>query len=265
MYQTLLKTIQSYPSKRICVAFSGGVDSTLVLKACIDANAIVFPVIFRTVLHPSAEVEEAKNITDSLGTTLKVLEINEFQYPEILENTPERCYQCKKALFSLLREYALQNNCPIIVDGTNLDDLSEFRPGLRALKELHINSPLAEAHLSKSDVRHLCAELGLNVSSKPSSPCMATRLPYYTKITEDALHKIEAGELALKAMGFTQVRVRKHGEIARVELLESEMEQAFHQYKSIAEKLKTIGFDYVTLDLECFRSGSMDIYIKKEQ
>ncbi|MGI5895795.1 MAG: ATP-dependent sacrificial sulfur transferase LarE [Oscillospiraceae bacterium] len=265
MYQRLLNTIRSYPSKRICVAFSGGVDSTLVLKVCMDAGADVYPVIFRTVLHPSAEVEEAKRITDSFGVALEELEINEFQYPEILENTPERCYQCKKALFSMLREYALQKSCPVIVDGTNVDDLSEFRPGLRALRELQINSPLAESHLTKADVRKLCSDFGLSVSSKPSSPCMATRLPYYTKITQGDLRKIEAGELALKAMGFTQVRVRKHGEIARIELLETELEQAFQQYKVIAEKLSAIGFHYVTLDLECFRSGSMDIHIKKEQ
>lgn len=265
MYQKLLQTIQEYPSERICIAFSGGVDSTLVLKACIDAGKIVYPVIFRTVLHPSAEVGEARKITDSLGVALEVMEIDEFKYPEILENTPERCYQCKKALFTLLSEYALQQNCSVIVDGTNLDDRSEFRPGLRALSELSIHSPIAETGLHKADVRVLCAEHGLSVSSKPSSPCLATRLPYFTHITKEALRAIEAGETTLKTMGFTQVRVRKHGETARIELLEAELPQALAKRQEIAVALKTAGFDYITLDLEGFRSGSMDLHIIKEQ
>lgn len=264
MYQKLLHTIRSYQASKICIAFSGGVDSTLVLKACLDAGADVYPVLFQTVLHPKAELGEAQKIADELGVRLQVMEIDEFQYPEILENTPERCYHCKKALFTMLREYALRNSCEVIVDGTNLDDLSEYRPGLKALGELKIHSPAAESGLTKKDVRALCAEFGLEVSKKPSSPCLATRLPYHTLITKEALKMIEEGEKALKLLGFTQVRVRKHGDIARIEVLGAEMEKVFQQYRLIAEKLKEIGFGYVTLDLECFRSGSMDLYINEE-
>lgn len=264
MYQKLLNTIHSYQATKICIAFSGGVDSTLVLKACIDSGAEVYPVLFQTVLHPAAELSEAKKITDEFNIPLQVMKIDEFKYPEILQNSPERCYHCKKALFTMLSEYALQNNCDVIVDGTNLDDLSEYRPGLKALKELNIHSPIAESGLSKKDVRSLCEKFGFAVSKKPSSPCLATRLPYHTLITKEALKMIEAGETALKELGFTQVRVRKHNDIARIELLNTEMGKAFSQYRTIASQLKEIGFNYVTLDLECFRSGSMDLYIKKE-
>lgn len=264
MYQQLLHTIQSYHAPKICLAFSGGVDSSLVLKACLDAGAEVYPVLFQTVLHPAAELGEAQKIADELGASLEVMQIDEFKYPEILENTPERCYHCKKALFTMLSQYALQKGCSVIVDGTNSDDLSEYRPGLKALKELGIHSPIAESGLTKKDVRALCAGFGLEVSKKPSSPCLATRLPYHTRITKEALKMIEEGETCLRSLGFSQVRVRKHGDIARIELLGSEMEKAFHKYEAIASQLKEIGFGYVTLDLECFRSGSMDLYLKKE-
>ncbi len=264
MYSQLLHTIQSYHAPAICVAFSGGVDSTLVLKACIDAGVKVYPVLFQTVLHPSAELDAAQRIAKGLGVEMKVIQIDEFQYPEIMENSPERCYHCKKALFSLLRKYALQKNCEVVADGTNLDDLSEYRPGLRALRELKIHSPLAESGITKEIVRSLCAEFGLEVSQKPSSPCLATRLPYYTPITKESLFMIERGESVLREIGFSQVRVRKHGDIARLEVLESEMELAFHKRRIISKSLHEIGFGYVTLDLDCFRSGSMDLYLKKE-
>ncbi len=265
MYQKLLHTIQSYGASKICLAFSGGVDSALILKASLDSGAEVYPVLFQTVLHPLAELEEAKKITDELGASLKVMQLDEFQYPEILENTPERCYRCKKALFSALKDYAEKNGCAAVLDGTNADDLLEYRPGLKALKELGIHSPAAECGLTKKNVRALCEEFGMKVSKKPSSPCLATRLPYYTSITKEALNMIEEGEAFLKFLGFTQVRVRKHGGIARIELLPGEMEQAVQNHFVISKRLREIGFEYVALDLECFRSGSMDLQLKKEK
>lgn len=263
MYQKLIETIRSYGADKICVAFSGGVDSTLVLKAAFDSGAEVYPVIFQTMLHPKSELREARKITDGFGLELTVMTLDEFRYPEIMENTPERCYHCKKALFTMLSDFALQKSCQVVLDGTNLDDLSEYRPGLQALKELGIKSPVAESGLTKEDVRALCRGFGMKVSTKPSSPCLATRLPYYTKITKEALSMIEAGETFLKSLGFTQVRVRKHDDIARIEVLEAELQKAFELRKEIAGVFRSIGFGYVTLDLECFRSGSMDLYIKR--
>ncbi len=263
-YDELIEHIKKYPGKKICLAFSGGVDSVLVLKACLDAQKEVLPVMFQTVLHPARELDEARKLAEQLGTKLHVVILDEFQHPEIMENTPQRCYFCKKALFSSLCSYAKTHLCDVVLDGTNLDDLSEYRPGLQALKELGIHSPLAEIGFTKPEVRASLADMGLSVASKPSSPCMATRLPYGTTITREAVEMIEKAESFLKELGFTQVRVRKHDEIARVEFVSSELEQAILNREKICAAFHEYGFDYITLDLECFRSGSMDIHIKKE-
>lgn len=194
--------------------------------------------------------------------SLEIVRVDEFSDPAILQNPPDRCYRCKKLLFQGLLDFAEKNGLKAAADGTNFDDLSEYRPGLRALKELGIHSPLAEAGLTKSEVRRLAAEYGLRVSRKPSSPCMATRLPYGDTLTPEKLHQAAAGEELLKLRGFPVNRVRIHGNLARVEIPKGEFSRFLEQVEEITEELKKLGILYVTLDLQGFRSGSMDEALK---
>ena len=188
--------------------------------------------------------------------------------PEILSNPPDRCYYCKKFLFEKLAELANQLGRGIVMDGTNADDLNEFRPGLRALRELSVCSPLAESGITKAQVRQMAAEMGLETASRPSAPCLATRLPYGTKISKGLLQKIEAGEAFLKDLGFPVLRLRVHpaadGGVARIEVPADRLEDLLMCRETIIPYLKELGFAQVTLDLEGFRSGSYDEILKRK-
>lgn len=251
----------------LCVAFSGGVDSTVLLqfaKEAADAGGEpLWAVLFSTRLHPPADRVEAEKLAQEIGAPLAIIEVDELSNPEIMQNPIDRCYHCKKLLFSMLKEFAAKSGAAHIADGTNYDDLSQYRPGLKALKELGIASPLAECGLTKLEIRALAEEKGLAVKDKPSSPCLATRLPYNTLITTGALDKIEAGEQLLKDCGFLENRLRVHGDTARIEIPKAQFAD-FLEQGAIAMKLKALGFHYVTLDLEGFRSGSMDEPYLKE-
>lgn len=244
----------------LCLAFSGGVDSTVVLAAAVSipTEKPVQAVLFATQLHPPAEEKEAEKLCREMGTTLTVLRVDEFSDPCILQNPVDRCYHCKKLLFTTLRRHAQELAYPHCADGTNADDLLQYRPGLKALSELSIISPLAQCGFSKAQVRALASELGLSVQAKPSSPCLATRLPYNTPITRQALSQIARGEAGLQSLGFAGCRVRLHGNIARVEIPLIDFPRFLQQRKAVVSMMKGIGFAYVTLDLEGFRSGSMD-------
>ncbi len=253
----------------LCVAFSGGVDSAALLQTAeVLRRERKLPegslraVLFATHLHPPADEEDAKQQAKAMGVQLEVVRVDEFADPEILQNPPDRCYRCKKLLFQSLLDFAQANGLQVAADGTNFDDLSEYRPGLRALKELGIHSPLAEANLTKEEVRRLAAEYGLRVSSKPSSPCMATRLPYGDRLTPEKLRQAAEGEEVLKQRGFPINRVRIHGNLARVEIPKAEFPRFLAQADEITGELKALGILYVTLDLQGFRSGSMDEALK---
>ncbi len=250
----------------ICIAFSGGVDSSLLLKiACEEAiNFPVHAVTFETKLHPSTDLGIAKKIADEVGAIHHVIELNEFENEKILQNPIDRCYLCKKDLFVELRKYADSLGLNNIVDGTNYDDLNAYRPGIRALKELNIISPLAELKIDKSQVREFARKLGLSVSNRPSAPCLATRLPYGTRLDPKILEMIDSGELFLKSLGFNENRIRLHNDIARIELPVTDFDSFIKNQKIITAKLKELGFIYITLDVEGFRSGSMDIYINTD-
>ena len=264
--QTKLEQLQTYLSNYapngICVAFSGGVDSSLVLKVAAQTVPKVAAVYFQTTLHPVGNQNTAENIAQEIGVPFYVIELDEFTNPNIMKNPLDRCYQCKHMLFSILKDWAVQHGYSTCMDGTNLDDLHQHRPGIRALRELDIISPLADCHISKQEVRQMAADFGLSSSDTPSSPCLATRLPYHTLITKEKLEKIQKAEQLLCENGFPVNRVRMHD--ARIEI-PSEQFFTFYQKSDLILLLKQIGFDYITLDMEGFRSGSMDEPYQKQR
>ncbi len=247
----------------LCLAFSGGVDSTVLLKLATLSNINVIAVTFDTYLHPVRDIESSMAIAKEFGVEHYVIKINELENHNIFNNPPNRCYHCKHLLFSKLKDFALLKGYKTLIDGTNFDDLHEYRPGLQALKELEVLSPFALLEIKKETVRQIARELKLDVSEKPSSPCLATRIPYNTMIKPAQLKQIESAEEYLKTLGFNNIRVRYHGDTARIEIDTKDIIKAAKQAREISVKLKEIGFVYVTLDLEGFRSGSMDIGITK--
>lgn len=254
----------------VCLAFSGGVDSSVLLKLLCDAaeraqtGSRIYAVTFATRLHPAADLETARAVAAETGAVHCVLQVDESENEEIMWNPVNRCYLCKKYLFARLIRFGQERGVRLFLDGTNADDLTVYRPGVQALKELGIRSPLAEQGITKEQVRQLAAQLGLSVASRPSTPCLATRLPYGARLDPDLFGKIDAAETFLKTLGFPVVRVRLHGDIARIEVPAAQLGALTAVYEQVTERMKALGFVYITLDLEGFRSGSMDIHVKKD-
>ncbi len=252
-------------SEDICLAFSGGVDSSLLLKAAADAAAEtgkkVYAVTFDSRLHPSCDLRIARQVAGELGGIHQVMEVDELEQEEIRMNPVNRCYLCKRHLFMTLKKLAGEKGVRRILDGTNEDDMHVYRPGIRALKELGIISPLAELHITKEAVKGMASEYGISVASRPSTPCMATRLPYNTRIDYDVLDRIAQGEAYLRDALPGNVRLRLHGGIARLEVDNEAFARLLDRRADVVRQLKGLGFTYVALDLEGFRSGSMDVGI----
>jgi len=256
--------LQSLPgtSAGAAVAFSGGVDSAVVLRAALDAlTGPVYAVFFQTALHPVAELEEARSLAGAMGAQFRCLAVDELRDAGIENNPPDRCYRCKRLLFSRLRDFAGAHGVSLLLDGTNADDLNEYRPGLRALEEAGVISPLARLGLRKAEVRSLAEQAGIGVAHKPSSPCLATRVEYGAPLHAEDLAAIGRGEEALRRMGYPAVRVRLHGRLARVEVPAGDIPRAAAESAEISAVLRELGFLYVTLDLEGLRSGSMDLML----
>lgn len=251
----------------ICLAFSGGVDSSLLLKAAVDAaeetGKKVYAVTFDSRLHPACDLEIAGQVAKELGGIHQVIQIDELEQADIRMNPENRCYLCKRRLFSCLKEFAEERKITCILDGTNEDDLHVYRPGIQALGELGIISPLAELHITKAEVKALASMYGISVASRPSTPCMATRIPYGMELNYDILARIGEGEAFLREMFSGNVRLRLHKNVARIELDLECLEQAVMKREQVISRLKELGFSYVTLDLEGFRSGSMDLFAEK--
>lgn len=266
-HMTALKSLmEEYGKTPVCLAFSGGVDSSLLLRLACDSakkqGTCVCAVTFDTRLHPACDTENAKRVAMEMNAAHFVLKVNELELEEIRHNPVNRCYLCKKHLFHTLKNFAKEKGVSCLMDGTNEDDLHAYRPGIRALKELGINSPLAQCHMTKEEVKKLAGFYGISAASRPSTPCMATRLPYGTELDYELLKRIEAGEACLKNYLDGNVRLRVHGETARIEIDEQQMPQVLSLRKMITDSLKELGFTYVTLDLEGFRSGSMDVHLQ---
>lgn len=263
----LKKEISALVEEGVCIAFSGGVDSSLILRlACEEGrkqNREIYAVTFETKLHPVSDVSVSKAVALEMGAIHKIITINEFENEAILKNPIDRCYQCKKSLFVNLVDFAKENNLKYVLDGTNGDDLNTYRPGIKALGELGVISPLAKLGITKEEVRAMASELGISVAYRPSAPCMATRLPYNTEISIELLERIDRGEEFVRGLGFPVVRLRIHGDIVRIEVHKEDLPKLLAKGDQIINYLKELGFLYITLDMEGFRSGSMDINIDK--
>ncbi len=260
--------LQKLTQEDVCVAYSGGVDSSLLLVMTWEEaqknNTQVYALTMDTVLHPKADLEIARTVLARTGAMHKILTLNELAVPEIKNNPADRCYRCKKELYRRMLQFAEEKGISRLLEGSNEDDLHVYRPGLRAIGELGVRSPLAEMGLTKEEVRFLAKDYGIPVADRPSSPCLATRLPYGTEIDLELLRRIDEAEEFLRKLSFYNVRVRVHRDIARLEIDTEEFPQLLKERERIIRKLKELGFPYVTLDLEGFRSGSMDIHIEKQ-
>lgn len=248
--------------ENVAVAFSGGVDSSLLLKLAVlhakENSTEVFAYTAKTELHPMQDLDISLKIANEIGVELHVIEIDELKEAGIENNPKERCYFCKRFIFQSMIESAKQKGVRVFLEGTNIDDTKVYRPGLKALEELEIISPLKEAAMTKAEVRKMAAEYEITTASRPSTPCMATRFPYGTKLTVENLKKVEEGETFLRSLGFYNVRLRVHENIARLEIDVEAFETVLSRREEIVKALKELGYDYVTLDLVGFRSGSMD-------
>jgi len=245
----------------VLVAFSGGVDSTLLLRlAREELGNRAAALLASSPTYPESEIRQAKMLAEEIGVRWVEVRSNELQIPSFVRNSPRRCYHCKKELFTLCREKAEVLGLEHIADGSNLDDTGDFRPGMDAARELGIRSPLQEAGLTKKDIRELSYSLGLPTWDKPSLACLASRFPYGTEITPSRLEQIQKSEDFLRRLGFRQLRVRYHGEIARVEVDPAELERFLDGKirNQAVTFLKEVGFTYITLDLQGYRTGAMN-------
>lgn len=249
----------------VMVAFSGGVDSTFLLKVAADVlkcNTAALTAVSPT--YPLSELEDAKRLAYEFSIKHLIVDSNELLIPNFAENTTKRCYYCKSELFEIALREAKKLGLNYVVDGCNTDDLNDFRPGREAAKEFGVRSPLIEAGLSKDEIRNISRLLGLATWDKPSFACLSSRFPYGTHITEERLSMVERCEMFLKEIGFRQFRVRYHNEIARIEVSPDELKDLLDDKKRLAviKRFREIGFTYITLDLQGYRSGSMNEVIK---
>lgn len=265
-FSRLKEIIEGYSS--LLVAFSGGCDSTFLLKVARDVlGDRAMAVTARSETYPSREYEEAVQLARDMAVPHLTIDTSELSIQGFSSNLPDRCYFCKSELFQKLLEIAAENGMRYVADGASLDDLSDHRPGIRAARELGIVSPLKEAGLTKDDIRELSRMLGLPTWDKPSFACLASRFPYGEEITAQKLTMVEQAEEFLRSLGFRQVRVRHHDTMARIEISESDLDRFLERSvrEPVAAKLKEIGYTYVSLDLQGYRSGSMNEVLSDSQ
>jgi len=245
----------------VLVAFSGGVDSTLLLRVASEVlGKNVLAVIAGSETYPAREIKAAHQIAKRLGVERLTIRTRELKNPAFARNSPLRCYHCKQELFTRLKEIALRRSIPFVLDGSNYDDRTDYRPGAKAGQELGIRSPLREARLTKKEIRLVSREYGLPTWDKPSLACLASRFPYYTPVEPKTLVQVGRAEEVLRNLGFSQVRVRHHGEIARIEIRPEEFRKAMlkETRARVLSQLKRFGYTYVTLDLGGYRTGSLN-------
>jgi uncharacterized protein len=254
---------------KVIVAFSGGVDSTFLLKTAVDTLGAENVLACMSVgpSEPSHQLQSAAKIAESIGAELQIVEANELADPNFTANKADRCFHCKSHLCKVLLDIARQKGFKHVVFGTNYDDLDDFRPGNRAMQVFGIRSPLAEAKLTKNDIRLLSRELGLPTADIPSSPCLASRISYGLEVTERRLKQINEAEEYLRSLGFVEFRVRHHDTVARIEVHLQDIEEiAAEPVRSqVVDKIKSLGFKFVTVDLQGFRSGSLNEPLSEDE
>lgn len=247
---------------RVLVAFSGGVDSSLLLKAAHDAlgdNALAITVVSQ--LSSRQEKKDATDMARRIGAAHQVVECDDLADPAFVANPGDRCYHCKKRRFALLKEMAREKGYAEVVDGTNRDDFDDYRPGLKAVREMGVRSPLSEAGLTKAAIREISHHLGLPTWDRPAFACLASRIPYGEAITAEKLRQVDEGEIFLRALGICrQVRVRHHGRLARIEVAPEVIEGFANAIvrRRIIDHFKQLGFDFVALDLDGYHMGSLN-------
>jgi uncharacterized protein len=247
----------------VAVAFSSGVDSTFLLKTAHDVlGENVLAITAKSCTFPKRELEEAIAFCKKEGIRHMVVESDELEVEGFSQNPPNRCYLCKKSLFENLIQVAKEQGIAYITEGSNMDDLGDYRPGLQAIKELHVESPLRKAQLYKEEIRFLSKELELPTWEKPSFACLSSRFVYGEEITREKLSMVDQAEQLLLTLGFYQFRVRIHGNMARIEVLPDEFGKLIQNREEIVDKLTQFGFSYVTMDLKGYRMGSMNETLK---
>ncbi len=245
----------------VLVAYSGGVDSTFLLKVCCDVlEGRVLAVTAISPTYPSQEMTAASEMARSLSASHQIVDTNELKNPDFAANPPERCYHCKRELFTELTRIAEEQKISKVIDGSNFDDLDDHRPGARAASELGVLGPLQEAQLTKEEVRALSKKLGLPTWNKPSLACLASRFPYGSPITEESLTVVNDAEVFLHSLGIGQLRLRHHGKTARIEVEPQDMRLLLENpnRQRVLTRLKELGYLYITLDLAGYRTGSMN-------
>lgn len=250
------------------VAFSGGVDSTFLIKVAHEVlGDKLIAVTATSSTYPKRELKEAIKYAEDIGVKHIIISSEELEIEGFASNPKNRCYYCKKELFTKIQEVAIANNVEYVFDGSNIDDTGDYRPGMQAAKELKVVSPIKDAFLTKNDIRELSKKLGLSTWNKPSFACLSSRFPYGNQITLPKLKMVDKAEQFLLDMGIKQVRVRHHGDIARIEVSPEEREQFFNIniMDKIGKQFKEIGFTYVTLDMIGYRTGSMNEVLTKEE
>ena len=263
-----LKRLKSILKKMgsVCIAFSGGSDSTFLLKiACLvlPENKLL-AVTASSATYPEEELRQAKLLAGKIGARHKIIRTRELRDKKFIANPVNRCYFCKYELFRRLEGLAGRLNLKFVADGSTMSDGSDFRPGNLAKKEWHIRSPLAEAHLSKEDIRRLSRSLGLSTWNKPAEACLASRIPYGVRISHEVLGRIHNAEAYLKKTGLRQVRLRHYNGLCRIEVSKNEMARLLRNRQQVVDKFKKLGYNYVTMDLEGYRTGSMnEVFLKR--